>query len=185
MRAATAHRHRVFFALTFTPSFCQQIEAWRRHIPLQQGRWLPLHTLHLTLSFIGEVDDRNLEQLLSHEFTRHPPFELHFGQLGYFSKAQVLFVHPEQTPATLLQLQQECAQLKNRLRLGKNESHYNPHISLARDALPPIPAASQVLNVSSRHQEFCLMQSLPSRDGMHYRALRSWPLQRPLRPQPV
>jgi 2'-5' RNA ligase len=183
MRAANAHRHRVFFALTFTPDICQQLDRWRRHIPLSGGRWIAMANFHLTLSFLGDVDDRLLEQLLQHPFATLPPFDLPFGQLGYFSKAQVLFVHPNETPDTLLQLQKSCEQLKASLRLGKPEAHYTAHISLARDAIAPIPAATQLLNFSSRHHAFCLMQSQPGSDGVHYRVLQSWPLRRPLRPQ--
>jgi len=184
MSKTAAHHYRVFFALNFATAFCQQLDAWRRHIPLRDGRWVSMSQWHLTLSFLGDVDDRTLEQLLEHRFERLPPFELMFGELGYFSKAQVLFVQPTAVPDTLLQLQRACVQLKNRLRVGKNEATYTPHITLARDAIAPIPAASQTLQLSSRHHEFFLMQSLNTRDGVQYRELQRWPLQKALRPQP-
>ncbi len=139
---------------------------------------------HLTLSFLGDADDRALESLIGHQFEALPPFELSFGVLGFFAKPQVLFVHPDTIPPTLLQLQRQCTKLKNSLRLGKADEKFVPHITLAREVQAPISAPAQPLQLHSRHRHFSLMVSQSTRDGVVYRALQQWPLRPPLRPQP-
>lgn len=185
MRASHGHFHRVFFALCFDARFCHQLSTWRQHLAVREGRWVAMANMHLTLSFLGEVTDRTLEQLLAYPFARLDPFELTFGELGYFSKPQVLFVQPHTTPAALTALHGACERAKNALRAGKKSPSFTPHVTLARAAIAPIPAATQTLSLASHHREFCLMQSHHGREGVYYRTLQTWPLQRALRPSPI
>lgn len=175
---------RLFFALPLTPAAAQQLDRWRRPLPLHAGRWVPMVNLHLTLAFLGSVDDNALDALLDSDMNGLQPFTLAFGELGYFTKAKVLFVAPWSVPPELVALASHCQQLQGRFGNSKKEHRYQPHITLARDVEPPVPPAAMPLALELDCREFCLMASLNGKEGVRYQTLASWPLRRPLRPQP-
>lgn len=176
--------HRLFFALPLPRLASETLERWRRPLPLSAGRWVPMANLHLTLAFLGSVDDHALDALLDSDMTGLRPFELTFGELGYFAKAKVLFVAPLTTPPELLQLAEHCQRLQGRWGNSKKETRYQPHITLARDVEPPVPPAAMPLALSFACDHVGLFASHNSKDGVRYQELASWPLRKPLRPQP-
>jgi len=179
-----ADRHRLFFALSLPRTAAETIERWRRPLQLADGRWLPLANLHLTLAFLGEVNDAALEALLDSDMTGLRPFTLQFGELGYFSKAKILFVAPTTVPDELHRLAEHCQHLQGRYGNAKKEHRYQPHITLARDVEPPVPAAIAALTLQFDCRYVALMSSQNNRDGVTYQEVAQWPLQRSLRPQP-
>lgn len=179
-----AHQHRLFFALNLPRTAAQALEQWRRPLPLVSGRWVPMANLHLTLAFLGEVDDAALDALLDSDMKGLRPFTLSFGELGYFSKPKVLFVAPTSVPDELTQLAEHCQRLQGRYGNAKKEQRYQPHITLARDVEPPVPPAAMPLAIQFDCRNVALMASHNSRDGVSYQEVASWPLQRSIRPQP-
>ncbi len=176
--------HRVFFALSLPRALGEALDRWRAPLPLQSGRWVPMANFHLTLAFLGEVDARQLDQLLDADMGRIPPFNLQLGTLGYFAKPKVLFVTPHATPAELTDLVAHCQSLQRRVRAGRVESSFVPHVTLAREVEPPVPPAVMPLDLDWRCTQVELLRSVAQRDGVRYDALAQWPLYRPLRPQP-
>lgn len=175
--------HRLFFALPVPPNAALALDHWRRPLPLQSGRWVPLANLHLTLAFLGSVDDSALDALLDSDMSGLRPFRLSFGELGYFAKAKVLFAAPLAIPAELLALAEHCQRLQGRHGNSKKDPRYQPHITLARDVEPPVPAAATPLAIQFDCRQFQLMASHEGKEGVRYQEVASWPLQRPLRPQ--
>ena len=180
---------RVFFALPLPQSAALALDHWRRQLPLASGRWVPVANFHLTLAFLGEIGDDALDALLDDEQLANqrnalPPFTLEFGELGYFAKPKVLFAAPLTVPDALTALARHCQQLQGRYGSAKKEHRYQPHITLARDVEPPVPPAAAPLALTLDCQHYCLMASHNSKDGVRYQTLASWPLRRPLRPQP-
>ncbi len=176
--------HRLFFALPIPRDAALALDHWRRPLPLQSGRWVPLANLHLTLAFLGAVDDNALDALLDSDMTGLRPFTLPFGELGYFAKPKVLFAAPTSIPDALLTLAEHCQRLQGRYGNARKEPRYQPHITLARDVEPPVPPAAMPLAIQFDCRQFALMASHNSKDGVRYQELASWPLQKALRPQP-
>jgi 2'-5' RNA ligase len=101
-------------------------------------KWVPLDSLHLTLKFLGDVDNTEVPkicQILREICGQFEPFELSFGGTGGFpslEKPRVLYVGVEDPSGSLVNI---VGQLETRLAdLGyKPEARdYTPHLTIAR-----------------------------------------------------
>ena len=101
---------------------------------LPGARWIDPENYHLTLRFIGDIDDalaREIAGLLGR--VQRAPFELRLDGLASFGgrkpRAVVAAVAPV---APLLELQAELERLLQRLGLEPEGRKYTPHVTLAR-----------------------------------------------------
>jgi len=110
-----------------------------RLVRLQQGlrtaRWVAPENLHLTLSFIGEVDGREAEDidaaLMALRFEAFPLVLHGVGRFGEGRKLRALWVGVEENPL-LLRLQGKIEQLLQRAGLPPEARKFKPHVTLAR-----------------------------------------------------
>ena len=101
---------------------------------LPGARWIDAENYHVTLRFIGDVDD-----VIAHEVAsllgrvRRQPFELRVEDLKSFGgrkpRAIVATLGPAQA---LMELQAEHERLMQRVGLEPEGRKYTPHVSLAR-----------------------------------------------------
>jgi len=116
-------------------------------------RWLPPANLHLTLAFIGEVQDAFLEPIraaLAQGFSV-PAFDLAFGSAGTFPAAgplRVVWIGVAQGEAALRQLHDEIVGRLGRLGLRFEERAYSPHLTVGRVREGRGPAARRVREVA-------------------------------------
>jgi len=101
---------------------------------LPGARWIDPENYHLTLRFIGDIDDalaRDIAGLLGRMQRR--PFELRLDGLASFGgrKPRAL-VAPARPVAPLMELQAEHERLLQRLGLEPEGRKYTPHVTLAR-----------------------------------------------------
>ena len=101
---------------------------------LNGARWIDPENYHLTLRFIGDVDDqtaREVASLLGR--VRRTPFELRFDALSSFGgrRPRAVIATLAQTTA-LMELQAEHERLMRRVGLDPEARKYTPHITLAR-----------------------------------------------------
>ena len=114
-------------------------ETLERLVDLAEGlsgvRWIAPENLHMTLRFIGPVDNReasDIDEALSRISV--PTFPLHLKGLGFFGKASKpnnLWIGAEAEP-TLMRLQ---AKVERALQLAGCEAEgrkFKPHVTLAR-----------------------------------------------------
>ena len=101
---------------------------------LQGARWIDPENYHLTLRFIGDIDDalaRDIAGLLGRVQRR--PFELRLDGLTSFGGRKPRAVVASVTAvAPLLELQAEQERLLQRLGLEPEGRKYIPHVTLAR-----------------------------------------------------
>jgi 2'-5' RNA ligase len=123
---------RIFTALEIPAEVAQSLGMLRGGLP--GARWIDPENYHLTLRFIGDVDDgveREVAHLLGQ--VRRTGFDLRFGELKAFGgrrpRAIVAAVAP--TPA-LMELQAEHERLMQRAGLEPEGRKYTPHVTLAR-----------------------------------------------------
>ena len=116
---------RLFTGIEISPEVVLGLSALRGGIP--GARWIDPENYHLTLRFIGDVDDatgREIMQILGK--VRRRAFELAFDGLGQFGGRK-----PRPRPA-LIELQAEHDRLLQRMGLPPDSRKYTPHLTLAR-----------------------------------------------------
>ena len=123
---------RLFTGLEITRHVADSLAMMRGGLP--GARWIDPENYHLTLRFIGDIDDalaRDIAGLLGRVQRR--PFELRLDGLSSFGgrKPRAL-VASVPAPTPLLELQAEQERLLQRLGLEPEGRKYIPHVTLAR-----------------------------------------------------
>ena len=123
---------RLFTGLEIPAELAESLSLLRGGLP--GARWIDRDNYHLTLRFIGDVDDelaREVAWLLGK--VRRREFELQLDGLSSFGgrrpRAVVATVAP--SPA-VMELQAEHERLMQRVGLDPEGRKYTPHITLAR-----------------------------------------------------
>ena len=123
---------RLFTGLEIPPLVAQTLAMMRGGLP--GARWIDPENYHLTLRFIGDVDDalaNEIAGLLARVHRR--PFELRLDGLSSFGgrKPRALVAQASQI-APLMELQAEQDRMLQRLGLDPEGRKYTPHVTLAR-----------------------------------------------------
>lgn len=167
----------------------RQIERLARVIP--EVRWVDPASLHLTLAFLGELDDTRLEaatQAAMVVASAHAPFTLRLANLGTFGSARsprVIWVGLAGEQAQLLALRAALTDDLAARGFPREERPFAPHLTLARikatladDALAALAQAlGEPANaVSWQADAISVMKSELARPAARYTALSRWPL---------
>lgn len=169
---------RLFFALW--PD-----EAVRRRLSLLaeaghracSGRRTRPENIHLTLVFLGEVEDRRIAELQAVAAgVRAPAFELSIDTFAYWRHNRVAWAGPSETPQPLAQLVAQLEEGLTAAGFGFDRRPFVPHITLIRKALcretPSLPCP-----VRWAVEGFVLARSVRIEDGASYQIIGGWPLE--------
>src|SRR5690242_6218755 len=131
---------RTFLALelpdTVRNTLRRRIERLKRMIP--EVHWVDPASLHITLAFLGELDDERLDaatQAAASTAGGHAPFTLRLAGLGTFGSARsprVIWVSLAGEKARLLSLQAALANDLAARGFLREERPFSPHLTLAR-----------------------------------------------------
>lgn len=166
-----ARSQRLFFALWPDAQTRDRIAGQARGLARREGRPVAAENLHVTLAFIGASDPerrRCLEARAAQVGVE--PFTLELSQVGYYPRARVLWVGPRATPEPLLGLVERLNRALAPCGYRPEPRPFAAHVTLFRKARPtgegpafePVPWPVH---------EFCLVESVSDRDGVHYRVL--------------
>lgn len=165
-------------------------ESVRVRLTLLQGgvpgaRWSPAENLHLTLRFIGEVDEaqaNDIDDMLA--AIRAPAFDLTLKGAGEFGgrdpHALWIGVAPNEV---LMRLAAKIESALQRMGLAAETRKYAPHVTLARLRDAPIAKVREFLSAHASFdsgplavRRFALYSSYPSSNGSLYRLERTYTL---------
>ena len=123
---------RLFTGVEIPSDIGQALSTLRGGLP--GARWITPENYHLTLRFIGDVDDATAHEVASLlGRVKRGPFDLHIKGLTSFGgkkpRAVVASVSPAQA---LLDVQAEQERLMQRIGLEPEGRKYTPHVTLAR-----------------------------------------------------
>jgi 2'-5' RNA ligase len=174
---------RLFVALALPDRVAQGLLMIQSGVP--GARWMDREQLHLTLRFIGEVDERDanaIDDALSAITAKR--FTLELKGVGEFGGK-----HPRALWAgvaaneTLMRLQRKIESALQRIGLAAEERKFTPHVTLARlRATPPGRVmdylADHALYASGPFEaaEFILFSSQTTPNGSIYVAERNYAL---------
>jgi 2'-5' RNA ligase len=174
---------RLFTAVEIPADLLQSLSMLRGGLP--GARWIDPENYHLTLRFIGDVDD-----MVAHEVAsllgrvKRGSFDLHFEGLSSFGgrrpRAVVAMVAPE---PQLLEVQAEQERLMQRIGLEPEGRKYTPHVTLARlrdssnrEVADYLAARGLFRSASFPVSRFVLFSSRNSVGGGPYVVEASYPL---------
>jgi 2'-5' RNA ligase len=175
---------RLFIAIELPDEVKTPLGSMQIQIP--GSRWVPREQIHLTLAFLGEVDDTMLTRLTAElSQIRISGFCLRFTTTGCFPdrrRPRVLWVGLEPEP-----LLESLAILVRRAVLACNipqeERPFSPHITLARLKFPAAREVAAFLDYPPKQdlplvsvQEFVLFQSSLTPQGAIHTAVKVFPL---------
>ena len=171
---ATTDRRRVFFALPLTGRAREQLlQVARANFP--PDCCVPAENYHLTLAFLGELDDSAVAALCAAtpEFNRDAgvvPTRLAVFQLGGFPSPDRQLAAAYVTPDhPLTALHQTLWQSLAAMGYAPDARAFRPHITLARRLSGASPLKAQALSLGVG--PLTLFESRPAVGGVHYRAL--------------
>lgn len=135
---------RLFVAVEIPPAVrshvATRLQPWQDVLP--GWRWGDPETWHLTLAFLGAVEQRPFQELrrrLVRAGGRHPAFALALGTLGAFSRparAQVLWLGVTTGREPLVRLAGTVSAAARRSKIDVEQRPYRPHLTLGRRRSP-------------------------------------------------
>ena len=123
---------RLFTALEIPRSAALSLSLLRGGLP--GARWIDVDNYHITLRFIGDVDNRTADEIVDRlDRIDRPEFQISLTGTGLFGSKKPHSIwagvtpHPEMTA-----LQGEIERLCQRLGLPPDPRRFQPHVTLAR-----------------------------------------------------
>ena len=123
---------RLFTGVEIPPAVGQALAALRGGLP--GARWIDTENYHLTLRFIGDVDDTAAQEVVSLlGRTPRARFELRLDGVTSFGGKRPRAVVATVAPSLpLIEIQAEQERLMQRIGLEPEGRKYTPHVTLAR-----------------------------------------------------
>lgn len=177
------NRIRTFLALSLPDDVRSGLAVQQFLLPLP--RKVPPEDFHLTLVFLGEEPERQVESLHERlEGLRHPGFDLTLDALGMFGGAKPRAVYAGVARSEpLAHLQAKLEQAARMEGFDLPHRRFVPHVTLGRFSSPPEDAdrlgrlvATTPYRASFSVTELGLYLSHLTEDGPRYELLASYPL---------
>lgn len=151
-----------------------------------EARWARVEGLHVTLKFIGHVDDAVVEQIKAALASiKAAPFDVKFTGVGFFPNpnAARVFWAGVDGGDHLSRLASTIDGALEKLGFPRENKPYHPHLTLARTSSRPLRELRPLLagplpqfgTMTAR--EFFLYQSQPQKGGSKYTKLERFTLE--------
>ncbi|KZN57291.1 hypothetical protein N474_08810 [Pseudoalteromonas luteoviolacea CPMOR-2] len=167
---------RLFFGIGLDTQSKSRITQWLNQSITHQKPATLARNWHITLAFLGQVDEPTTEALIQFagELTL-PPFELNFSQTGYWPQNGIFYLQPMPCEA-LNNLAAPLRKISKEWQLYSCPYRFSPHITLFRGhkGEPQVQAPVTPFTLSVR--EFHLYHSHALEDGLHYTPISSFEL---------
>jgi 2'-5' RNA ligase len=166
---------RLFFALWPPARARAGLERLAAGVALVSGgKAVEAAKIHLTLAFLGEVDEARAAAAGEVAATlRARPFVLRLDRVGSFRRSRVAWAGASELPVELLALQSALDRGLRGNGFELEERPFRPHITLARKTRERVPQAS-IETIDYACDALALVASDLGRG--EYRTLESWPL---------
>ena len=135
---------RLFFALWPEAHFISRLRSARQPLESTAGRAVVDPDLHVTLCFLGAVEESTLPALrVGAAALELPSFELEFAAIEYWSRSRVLVAASSASPPAALALTRSLQVLARTLALRVEERPLQLHMTLLRGLAAAAPAVER------------------------------------------
>ncbi len=179
---------RIFIALDIPPEIRARLTEYmeRGRTLATDARWARVEGLHVTLKFVGHVDDVIVEQIkMALRSIKAAPFDVKFTGVGFFPNpnAARVFWAGVDGGDPLPRLAATIDTALEKLDFPRETKPYHPHLTLARTSSRPLRGLKPLLaepppqfgTITAR--EFFLYQSQPQKGGSKYTKLERFALE--------
>jgi len=131
---------RVFYAVTFDSENKEKLKTIGNLVKLnsEKGRFTSYINYHITIEFIGEVDDeKRLEKLKNIlENIKIPPIKLKFNKLGSFNRGykKIVWIGLQENKE-LTKVHNDLKNLLNENSFKTEERSFTPHLTIGRQVV--------------------------------------------------
>lgn len=177
---AKSTQHRLFFAVDLASSIkTQLIQLQDTHQEIE-GRPVAAENFHITLSFLGNTSDKQLETILDGICPlTQPAFEVSTEDSFYWPRPSIIAVAVNDEHNRLLKCKKQLEHQLSQLNFFSfKKQQYQPHITLFRSVETP-PRQAIKFNQTIQVDHVSLMLSENTRNGVRYTSLEQWQLQAP------
>ena len=168
---------RLYFALWPDDGIRLQLSRYRLQLAREgNGRAVFPVTLHMTLAFLGDVDETLIPAIEKiADKLQAAPFNYAVNVAGCFPKAAVAWLGAKETPWHLFELQKNLQSLLAAAKLGHDTRTFRPHITVVRDIKTPF-ADRAIAPIRWPIDHFSLVSALIGPTGPKYEVLNNWRL---------
>jgi 2'-5' RNA ligase len=174
---------RLFTGLEIPPDIATELSMLRGG--LSGARWIDVENYHITLRFIGDIDERTASDVYSAlERVRRPSLRVTLDGLSTFGGGKPrAIVAKAKAEAPLIELQAEHERLMRRIGIPPEPRKFMPHVTLARLRAASAMAVADYLgargyfpNRTFEADRFVLFSSRASTGGGPYVIEAAYPL---------
>lgn len=171
---------RLFFAAWPPPRTALGLQRWAEEAAREtRGKVTRAETIHLTLVFLGEVDEQRLRLAISAgRAATGKAHSLPIEQARYWPHNRIVWVGPNETPAPLARLTVNLKSLLLAEGFVLEQRAFEAHVTLIRKARAP-RALPVLPELDWPMEDFVLVRSALSSEGSNYEVLERFPLARP------
>jgi len=124
---------RIFFALWPDSETRSSLCTITQQFEDEKLRLLKKSNLHITLEFLGEVAEDDLQQLVEKSSCiQAQSFEIELTRIGWWRKPGVLWIGTHHIPEQLIHLVESIKQIVEQQGLETDKRPYEPHVTIAR-----------------------------------------------------
>ncbi len=175
-KTAAVPKTRLFFALWPGESVLEALKRTRRVLGIDQGRPVPADNFHVTLLFLGEVDDSAIGDLMKMAAgIEAAPCELVLDRLEHWVRPAVLCLTASEIPVPLAELVERLRRGVRKLGFRPEKRPFRPHLTLARKVRRRV-VGREIEPIRWPVREFVLVKSERDSEGSRYTVLARWPL---------
>jgi 2'-5' RNA ligase len=178
---------RIFIALDIPADVRAHLTSYmeRARALATDARWARIEGLHVTLKFVGHVDDAVVERIKAALASiKAAPFEVKFAGVGFFPNpnAARVFWAGVDGGDHLARLASSIDAALEKLGFQRETKPYHPHLTLARTSSRPLRGLKPLLDEpppqfgTMTAREFFLYQSQPQKGGSKYTKLERFVL---------
>ena len=175
---------RTFIAVEVSPAIRTRLVAMQREFAstAQEVKWVEEENLHVTLKFLGQVDEREVHtvcRLVQEAVAGQAPFDMTVAGIGAFPNAKrprVIWAGVTAGGPELIRIHADLERALRAQGYPREDRPYTPHITLGR--IRQIQPNAQLATELEQHQgwdggqtvvrELLVMASQLSSDGPHY-----------------
>jgi len=178
---------RIFIALDIPEQVRARLTEYmeRARLLAPEARWARVEGLHVTLKFIGHVDDAVVEKIKAElRSIKAAPFEVKFAGVGFFPNPNAgrVFWAGVNGSDSLPKLASTIDSAMEKLGIPRETKPYHPHLTLARTSSRPLRGLKPLLDEPPQFgtmtaREFFLYQSQPQKGGSKYIKLERFELE--------